>query len=561
MTRFAIYARYSSDRQSERSIEDQVRLCREYAEDGGEVVEVYTDFAISGGHSVNRPSFLRLMNDAKEGLFDAIVTEALDRLSRDQEDIAAAYKRLTHRGIKIFTLSEGEINELHIGIKGTMNALQLKDLAIKTRRGQRGRVEDGAIPGGLTFGYKIIRKLDSQGEPIRGLREINEEQADIVRRIFREYLSGLSGRTIAAGLNRDKIPSPRGGHWNASAINGHKTRRNGILNNELYNGRIVYNRQTFLKNPETGKRTARINPEKDWVVKYVPDLKIIDDETWAKAHEAKKVFASVPMAKARRPNKYPLSGLLYCDTCGGKYSIVGRDRYGCINFRERGTCKNNSTFSSEILHREVLKRISFHMQDPEQLKEFNQLYHEQRHELKLAKIKERNAMVRRLAEVERQIEGVINAVLNGMYHNGLKTKMSALEAEKKDLNILLEEKEDNVIDVHPNLAFQYAQKLDDLYTSLFSDSETEMRQQAIRTLRTLVEKVVISRDQNTKELELEIHGKLAEIMYFMNNQQKKTLHSDECRVTVVAGAGFGYNHILMPSNAYVFKIKRNSAWT
>lgn len=553
MTRFAIYARYSSDRQSERSIEDQVRLCREYAEDGGEVVEVYTDFAISGGHSVNRPSFLRLMNDAKEGLFDAIVTEALDRLSRDQEDIAAAYKRLTHRGIKIFTLSEGEINELHIGIKGTMNALQLKDLAIKTRRGQRGRVEDGAIPGGLTFGYKMIRKLDAQGEPIRGLREIDEQQADIVRRIFREYISGLSGRTIAASLNRDKIPSPRGGQWNASAINGHKTRRNGILNNELYNGRIVYNRQTFLKNPETGKRTARINPEKDWIIKYVPELKIIDDETWEKAQGVKIVYSSVPKNYTRRPDKHPLSGLLYCPSCKGKYTIIGRDRYGCVNFKERGTCTNNSSFSSKLLHSEVLKRLSVHLQEPELLKEFNQLYHEQRHELKLAKVKERSSMMRRLTEVERQIEAVLNAVLNGMYHNGLKAKMTALEAEKKDLNILLEAKDDNVIDVHPNLASHYAQKIDDLHTSLLSDSETELRQQAIKTLRTLVEKVFVSRDPNTKELELEIHGKLSEIMHFMNNQQIKTLHSDECRVSMVAGAGFGYSFSAMPNKTFIFK--------
>ncbi len=156
--RAVIYARYSSDLQSETSIDDQVRLCRERAErDGMAVTEVYSDYAISGGTLSNRPGMLALMDAAKQGAFDVVIAEALDRISRDQEDIAAIYKRLSHAEIKIVTLSEGEINELHVGLKGTMNALFLKDLAIKTRRGQRGRVEAGKIPGGNSYGYNIIR--------------------------------------------------------------------------------------------------------------------------------------------------------------------------------------------------------------------------------------------------------------------------------------------------------------------------------------------------------------------------------------------------------------------
>ena len=89
----------------------------------------------------------------------------------------------------------------------------------------------------------------------------NPEQAEIVRHIFKEYADGMAPRQIAARLNREGVPSPRGGQWNASTINGNRRRRNGILNNELYTGRITYNRQRFLKDPETGKRIARLNPE------------------------------------------------------------------------------------------------------------------------------------------------------------------------------------------------------------------------------------------------------------------------------------------------------------
>ena len=182
--RAVIYARYSSDLQSETSIDDQVRLCRERAErDGMAVTEVYSDYAISGGTLSNRPGMLALMDAAKQGEFDVVIAEALDRISRDQEDIAAIYKRLSHAEIKIVTLSEGEINELHVGLKGTMNALFLKDLAIKTRRGQRGRVEAGKIPGGNSYGYNIIRQLKEDGTVTTGEREINLEQASIINRI------------------------------------------------------------------------------------------------------------------------------------------------------------------------------------------------------------------------------------------------------------------------------------------------------------------------------------------------------------------------------------------
>ena len=75
------------------------------------------------------------------------LAEALDHLSRDQEDIAGLYKRLRFAGVRLITLAEGEISELHIGLKGTMNALFLRDLADKTRRGLRGRAAGRQVRG------------------------------------------------------------------------------------------------------------------------------------------------------------------------------------------------------------------------------------------------------------------------------------------------------------------------------------------------------------------------------------------------------------------------------
>jgi site-specific DNA recombinase len=185
--RVAIYARYSSDLQSASSIEDQVRLCElRCTKENWPVTQCYTDAGISGA-SLMRPGIQMLMTDAMEGKFDVVLAEALDRLSRDQEDIAGLYKRLEFAGVRIVTLSEGEIFSLHIGLKGTMNAMFLKDLADKTRRGLRGRVELGKSGGGISYGYRALRQVAARGERVRGDREIDPGQTAVIVRIFDEY--------------------------------------------------------------------------------------------------------------------------------------------------------------------------------------------------------------------------------------------------------------------------------------------------------------------------------------------------------------------------------------
>src|SRR5262249_23052941 len=179
--RVALYARYSSDNQREASIEDQLRLCREFVnKQGWTVVNEYHDSAKSGA-SLFRPGIQSLLSDAPSEKFDVVVAEALDRISRDQADVADVYRRLTFAGARIATLSEDKITPLHIGLKGTMNALYLTDLADKTRRGLRGRVEAGKAGGGLCYGYNVVKRNDAEGERVKGEREINQIEAEVIQ--------------------------------------------------------------------------------------------------------------------------------------------------------------------------------------------------------------------------------------------------------------------------------------------------------------------------------------------------------------------------------------------
>src|SRR5271166_4331700 len=190
--RAVIYARYSTENQRDASIEDQVRLCRERIDaEGWELVQVFRDAAVSGASTFLRPGYQALIEGARQGAFNVVVAEALDRLSRDQEDVAALHKRTSFAGVKLVTLAEGEISELHVGLKGTMNALFLKDLAQKTHRGLRGRVEAGRSGGGNAYGYRVVRRLGADGNPITGERAIDAAEAAVVARIFKAYAAGV----------------------------------------------------------------------------------------------------------------------------------------------------------------------------------------------------------------------------------------------------------------------------------------------------------------------------------------------------------------------------------
>ena len=157
--RAVIYARFSTDMQRDASIEDQIRSCREHAaRQGLEVVDVYSDKAISGA-SLMRSGIQKLLRDAQMSAFDVVLSEGLDRLSRNQADIASIYQKLQFRDVVIETVSEGVISEMHIGLKGTMSALYLKDLAQKTKRGLEGRILQGRSGGGNAYGYDVIREF------------------------------------------------------------------------------------------------------------------------------------------------------------------------------------------------------------------------------------------------------------------------------------------------------------------------------------------------------------------------------------------------------------------
>ena len=433
--RVAIYARYSTDMQREASIEDQVHDCKERIKrEGWSLAGIYADAAISGTIE-DRPEYQKMLEHATEGKFEIVLAEGLDRLSRDQEYTARLYKHLVFHDVKLITLSEDIISELHVGLKGTMNALYIKDLAIKVRRGMEGRVRDGFCGGGKLYGYDVIKELDSKGELVRGKREVNPEQAAIIRQIFAWYSEGNGYADIAGKLNRENIPSPRGKKWVGSAIRP-------LLMNETFRGLMILNRTTWRKNPTTGKARVIRHPREKWVITPTPELRIIDEELWTKvqakfagrAHKLRELNRKGKTRFGKQP-RYLFSGIVKCDCCDGPYIKKDGVRYGCANYvRSKGTlCKNNKTVLKDVMEKKLLYAIKMDLFDDAS---FEKLKVEVRRVL-VERMKSRNKdagkLKRDLAKIEREIKSMINFIKAGTITPTLSDELRKAEATKKQL--------------------------------------------------------------------------------------------------------------------------------
>lgn len=517
MTKAVIYARYSSDNQKESSIEDQIRICKERIEQQNwQFTMPYSDYAISGT-TMQRAGLQALMRDAASGEFNIVVTEGLDRMSRDQEDIAGIYKRLTFQGVKIYSLSDGGfVSDIHIGLKGTMNALFVKDLARKIKRGQRGRIESGKSIGKNAYGYDVVKGFDSKGELIRGERTINQEQAAIIRRIMAEYAAGHPPHKIAMRLNEENAPAPSSKGWSANSIIGYRNRGSGILNNALYNGQLVWNRASSSKCPDTGKRVERINSSDQWVITEVPELRIVEQELWDKVKARQEVLAKKFTAQAKRRPKQLLSFLLKCGCCGGGYSKVSATRYGCTNARKRGSCDNRLTIAQTRLEQMILNHLKTDLMKEEWFEEFMDAY---QHHIKqsLNDTKSDTERIKaKLVKLEADKANLIEAIKQGIPASEIKDELAAISEQKQTLECKMLEKPAKPEQLSPDLATRYQDILNNLHSLI---TREENLTEAATIIRKLIDKIEILPDNggHKKKLKVNLYGDLAGMIALSSN--------------------------------------------
>lgn len=502
--RAAVYARYSTDMQRDRSIDDQVALCREYATKNGlRLIQTYNDRAQTSASLIGREGMMNLMEDARNGKFEVVIVEALDRISRDQEDLAGVFKRLSFAGVEIVAVHEGVADAMQVGIRGLLGSMFLSDLKHKVRRGMAGVVSDGRVAGGNAFGYELV-----PGKP--GERTINEEQAQVIRRIFREYVGGASPRDIAGRLNAEGVPPPRGTKWNASTINGSKNRSYGILVNAIYNGQIVWNRVRMVRDPDTGRRVSRFNPETEWKTSDAPHLAIVDRETY-EAAQARKADRTrlIETGASTKKAKRLLSGLMRCAVCGSGLVSVGHNggrlRVQCSQNRESGTCDNNRKYNAERIEHAVVSGILTKLEDEDAAERYIREY-----------VAERRANIDSATRSASQIEGKLTKVaqeqerLITLFQTGVldlervKPRLTELEEQRKELEAEAETARDAVpvIELHPAAVEKFIRLLSRAKAE-YENYEMLKDPLKIEGMRELISHVVVS-DSEVNGYELDV---------------------------------------------------------
>jgi site-specific DNA recombinase len=474
--RCAIYARFSSEKQSPLSIDDQTRKCREYASLHGWAVldrHIYADEAISGATD-DRLGLRKMLAAAVSSAhpFDAVLIDDTSRLSRTLRDSFAIHDDLRFANVRLVFVSQGidtdsEQAEVLLATHGIVDSLYLKELGKKVHRGVQGKALNGLHTGGRCFGYRNVpiedpTRVDQHGRPlITGVRlQVREDQSVIVTRIFSLYAGGLSLQKIAKQLNAERVisPQPQKGRisqsWCPSSIRT-------ILRNERYRGNVVWGKTVKVRS-RSGKRIYKRTPPDKWVVREITEQRIVSEELWnavqSRIRTVKELYGEIGkkggMQGRSVSSPYLFSGFLKCSECGANISIVsGRWRgrtdvvYGCPQntFRGAVVCANGTRIFRKVLEERLLGGLQNQVMRPEVV---DYILEKFEHELTNAVESlggELEQMGRRKEELEREIRNLGKFVAQGDCSPGIRAAVVDRERQISEITgKLLEARPDSL---------------------------------------------------------------------------------------------------------------------
>ena len=330
----AIYARFSSHNQTEQSIEGQLKVCKEYAQRNSmNIIKIYKDEAKSGT-SDNRPQFKQMIEDSKNKTFQGVLVYQLDRFARNRYDSATYKAKLKKNGVRVFSARENISDDasgiLMESVLEGMAEYYSAELGQKVVRGMDINAENffyngGTVPLGLKL-KDVPVPIGVNGKMvIKKQYDIDEEKAQIIKKIFEMYIQDYTMADIIKYLNDRNIKTAYGKEFNKNSIRT-------IILNKKYVGIYSYK----------GKDTHNIIPQ------------IIDDDTFYKAQEKLLKNKEAP-ARARAKTEYLLTTKLYCGEC--KEMMIGvsgtsktgklHTYYGCKgNIKHK--CKKRNLHKNQV---------------------------------------------------------------------------------------------------------------------------------------------------------------------------------------------------------------------
>ena len=396
-----IYARYSSDKQNEQSIEGQVRVIKEYANRNNiPIITSYIDRAISG-RSDDRPEFQQMIEDSKNKKFGYVLVYKYDRFSRDRLNSLLYKRELKKNGVKVISVTEYISDDpqgiLFESIIDGYSEYYSAELAQKVKRGNRESRLKGQFTGGpVIYGYDIVNKK----------YVINKEEAEIVKKMFIDVSNGKTYKSIITELN-DKGFTRKGKRFNDAFIKR-------AIYNEKYIGKLIVNGEEFNN--------------------VVPP--IIDLELFNRAHEAIK--KNTHMGNHTRPkNEYLLSSKLFCGCCGNPYNgEAGTSRhkivyhyYKCSSRKKKLADCNNKTYKQDELENYIVEKIKYAVLHSNYLDDIANAMCEA-YNSTILEDAELKIVEKELSRNKKETDNIINVLASGIVVSAVKEKLEQLEQEK-----------------------------------------------------------------------------------------------------------------------------------
>lgn len=358
----AAYARVSTEKEEqedsfERQVEHYTQMIN--AKPDWDFAGIYADPGISGTRAEKRPDFLRMIEDCRAGKIQKVLVKSISRFARNTVDALNYIRELKDLGISVYfesenidTLTPG--GEVLLTILAAMAEQESRTISSNIKWAYQRKFQNGDIVlnTGLMLGYRKTGQKDEDGHDVY---EIVEEEAEIVRRIYREYIAGAGLRSICRGLEADGIKTKLGKDtWRVSVVLN-------ILRNEKYTGNALLGK-TFK--PDVLSKQRQKNDGKKAPIYYVENTHpaIISKEIFdmvqseiVKRRDAK----AATVGSTKYASKYPFSAILVCAECGARLRRHVRTMgtgekvvsWGCTNRIQNG----RSACDSHHVREDVLR--------------------------------------------------------------------------------------------------------------------------------------------------------------------------------------------------------------
>lgn len=407
-----IYARFSpGPRQTEQSIEGQVRDCKAYAAANNlKIVNIYTDSHISGTDFEKRDGFNRMISDAEKSLFKYIIVWKIDRFGRDREEIALNKVRIKKFGIKLLyakeNIPDGPEGIILEGLLESLAEYYIADLRQKVKRGQRESAMKGCVLGNAkAYGYDVAEKR----------LVLNETEAAVVLRVFQMWDSGNTAPEIVSKLSSMGISRRDGKPFTYSGIYH-------MLRNEKYIG--IYSYDDIL----------------------IPCPRIVPQELWDSCH--RKFNTRIGQAASyKAPEKYLFSLKCFCGLCGD--AMVGESGYGkgktkysyykCATRKRRGHNCSMRTFKKEELEKLVIQHTISDVLQEEVINYITEQILEIQN--KRTENSTLHGLKKQLSDSQRALNNLLKAIEQGIITETTKTRLLELEKQSEELKLHIAKEE------------------------------------------------------------------------------------------------------------------------